>query len=104
MLVVETIATELRRRGVQQVFAIPGKESLRLCVELQRAGIELRAVRHETQAVMMADGFWRASGRLGVALLAQGAGFGNGVSGMACAAKARSGILVIAGDLLKSDG
>jgi len=104
MLVVEAIADELARRGVSYVFGIPGKESVRLGVELNRLGVQFCSTRHETQAVMMADGYWRASGKIGVALLAQGAGFANAVSGMACAAKARSGVVVIAGDLLKSDG
>jgi acetolactate synthase-1/2/3 large subunit len=103
MLVIEAIAHELNRRGVKYVFGIPGKESVRLGVELERLGVQFVSARHETQAVMMADGYWRASGRIGICLLAQGAGFSNGVAGMACAAKARSGIVVISGDLLMSD-
>lgn len=102
MLLVEAIAHELRQRGVRYVFGIPGKESVRLGVELERLEIAFVSARHETQAVMMADGYWRASGRLGVALLAQGAGLANGVGGMACAARARSGVVVVSGDLLKS--
>lgn len=89
---------------MRHVFGIPGKESVRLGVELQRRGIEFISARHETQAVMMADGHWRACGRLGVALLAQGAGLANGIGGMACAARARSGVLVVTGDLLKASG
>src|ERR1700730_7532707 len=103
MLAVEAMANELARRGVTHVFGIPGKESVRLGVELQRAGVQFYSARHETQAVMMADGYWRASGQIGIALLAQGAGFANAVSGIACAARARSGIVVIAGDLLMTD-
>jgi acetolactate synthase-1/2/3 large subunit len=103
MLVVEAIAHELSRYGVEYVFGIPGRESVRLGFELERLGVRFVSTRHETQAVMMADGYWRASGKIGVCLLAQGAGFSNGVSGMACAAKARSGILVICGDALTSD-
>lgn len=102
-MVVEAIADELARRGVQIVFGIPGKESVRLGVELASRGIGFCSTRHETQAVMMADGYWRASGKLGIALLAQGAGFANGVGGMTCAARARSGVVVISGDLLTSD-
>lgn len=103
MLAVEAIARELHRRGVRYIFGIPGKESLRLGVEMERLGAHFVSARHETQAVMMADGFWRASGQLGVALVAQGAGLANAVGGMACAARARSGVVVISGDLLRSD-
>ncbi len=103
MQVVEAIAHEIGRRGVKFVFGIPGKESVRLGVELQRLGVKFISTRHETQAVMMADGYWRATGEIGICLLAQGAGFSNGVSGMACAAKARSGVVVISGDLLMSN-
>jgi thiamine pyrophosphate-dependent acetolactate synthase large subunit-like protein len=104
MLVIEAIAHELSRRGVKIVFGIPGRESVQLGVELDRLGIEFCSARHETQAVMMADGYWRASGQIGVVVLAQGVGFANGAPGMACAAKAGSGIVVIAGDLLTSGG
>lgn len=103
MLAVESMAHELHRRGVRYIFGIPGKESLRLGIEAERLGIQFCAARHETQAVMMADGFWRASGEIGVALLAQGAGFANAIGGMACATRARSGVVVISGDLLRSD-
>jgi thiamine pyrophosphate-dependent acetolactate synthase large subunit-like protein len=103
MLAVEAIALELQRRGVKYIFGIPGKESLRLGVELERLGVTFVSARHETQAVMMADGYWRASGQLGVALVAQGAGLANAVGGMACVARARSGVVVISGDLLRSD-
>jgi thiamine pyrophosphate-dependent acetolactate synthase large subunit-like protein len=102
VLAVQAIARELKRRGVRHVFGIPGKESVRLGVELEALGITFCSARHETQAVMMADGYWRASGELGIALLAQGAGFANAVSGLACAAKARSGVVAISGDLLMS--
>ncbi|MDE3100657.1 MAG: thiamine pyrophosphate-binding protein [Chloroflexota bacterium] len=103
MRAAEGIARELARCGVRHVFGIPGKESLGLGVELERHGIPFVAARHETQAVMMADGEWRASGRLGVALVAQGAGLANTVGGLACVARARSGVVVISGDLLRSD-
>lgn len=103
MLAVEAIARELHRREVRYIFGIPGKESLRLGIEMERLGATFVSARHETQAVMMADGFNRASGHLGVALVAQGAGLANAVGGMACAARARSGVVVISGDLLRSD-
>ena len=103
MLVIEAIAHELSRRGVKYVFGIPGRESVRLGALLERLGVQFVSTRHETQAVMMADGYWRASGKVGICLLAQGPGFSNGISGMVCAAKARSGIVVICGDPLMSD-
>lgn len=103
MRAVEAVAGELRRRGLKYVFGIPGKESLRLGLELERRGVMFVSARHETQAVMMADGYWRASGELGVVLVAQGAGLANAVGGLACAARARSGVVVISGDLLRSD-
>lgn len=102
MLAIGAIAEALSDRNVKYVFGIPGRESVGLGAELERRGIHFVGTRHETQAVMMADGYWRASGEVGVCLLAQGPGFSNGISGMACAAKARSGIVVICGDLLMS--
>jgi thiamine pyrophosphate-dependent acetolactate synthase large subunit-like protein len=99
MLVVEALADLLVSQGVRHVFGIPGKESVRLAVELERRGVTFVSARHETQAVMMADGYWRASGQVGVALVSQGPGFANAINGLACALKARSGVVLIAGDL-----
>ncbi|GAA3942790.1 thiamine pyrophosphate-binding protein [Microbacterium soli] len=103
MLVAKLLARELAEAGAAFVFGIPGKESLRFCAELAEVGITFVGARHETQAVMMADGYWRATGRIGVALVAQGAGLSNAIGGMACAARARSGVVVVTGDLLKAD-
>lgn len=104
MQAIEALAHELRGRGLKYIFGIPGKESLRLGVAVERLGARFVAARHETQAVMMADGYWRAKGELGVALVAQGAGLANAIGGMACAARAKSGVVVISGDLLKASG
>jgi acetolactate synthase I/II/III large subunit len=102
VIVAKLLAKELADGGVRIVFGIPGKESLRFCAELSAVGIRFVGARHETQAVMMADGYWRTSGRVAVALVAQGAGLANAIGGMACAARARSGVIVVSGDLLKS--
>lgn len=102
MIVAKLLARELADAGAKYVFGIPGKESLRFCSELAAVGITFVGARHETQAVMMADGYWRASRTLGVALVAQGAGLANALGGMACAARAGSGVVVVTGDLLKA--
>jgi thiamine pyrophosphate-dependent acetolactate synthase large subunit-like protein len=102
VIVAKLLAKELADGGVRIVFGIPGKESLRFCAELSAVGIRFVGARHETQAVMMADGYWRTSGTVAVALVAQGAGLANAIGGMACAARARSGVIVVSGDLLKS--
>ena len=48
---------------------------------------------------MMADGYARASGKVGVASVHQGPGFTNTLTGLAEAAKARTPLIVLAADI-----
>jgi acetolactate synthase I/II/III large subunit len=94
----EAFAHELKRQGVTAVFGLVGNDTLKLAVELDRQGIAYYGTRHESGAVGMADGYSRASGELGVALISRGPGVMNGLTALATAAKGRSRLLMIAGD------
>ena len=61
--------------------------------------IRLITTRHEQAASFMADGYARASGKPGVALMVPGVGLYNAASGMATAYARSSPILVIAGQI-----
>ncbi len=68
----------LAREGVQFVFGLPGTTIMDLIDALgERTDIRYIAVRHEQVAAMMADGYARASGRLGVCLASRGPGAAN---------------------------
>jgi thiamine pyrophosphate-dependent acetolactate synthase large subunit-like protein len=98
MRVYEALARELQRCGVEVVFGLCGSETVKLCATLESIGVRFVGARHESQAVMMADGYARVTGRVGVTLANRGPGFTNALTSMICAAKAGSPVLVISGD------
>src|SRR5260221_4860887 len=98
MQVHEAIAEELVRRRVSAVFVLMGEDTMKLIVELTRRGVLIYGSRNEHAAVGMADGYARASGEVGVAILSRGPGLTQATNALVTAAKARSSIVVLAGD------
>ena len=71
----DQIVAALRAAGVELVFGLPGVHNLAVLEVAGRARpIRLVGVRHEQTAVYAADGYARATGRLGVALVTTGPG------------------------------
>ncbi len=82
----QAIVKCLQEEGIKTIFGFPGGAVLDLYDELFSAkGIEHVLVRHEQGAVHAADGYARATGEVGVALLTSGPGATNGVTGIATA-------------------
>ncbi len=75
----------LIEEGVETIFGYPGGVVLPLYDELYNAPIRHILVRHEQAAIHAADGFARASGKVGVCLATSGPGACNLVSGLATA-------------------
>lgn len=76
----------LQREGVEVIFGYPGGVVLPLYDTLpQYPGIRHILVRHEQGAAHMADGYARASGRMGVCLGTSGPGATNLVTGICTA-------------------
>jgi acetolactate synthase I/II/III large subunit len=74
----EAIVDAFVSNGIDHVFGLPGTTVMELIDALgRRAGIRFLSVRHEQAAAHMADGFWRASGRLAAALASRGPGVAN---------------------------
>ena len=96
--VYEAVVAELQRRGVEAVFGLLGEDVVKLGAEVDQSAIDFYTVRHEGTAVAMADGYWRACGRMGVALISRGPGLTNALTAIATAVKAQSRVLVITGD------
>ncbi|WP_028061679.1 thiamine pyrophosphate-binding protein [Candidatus Solirubrobacter pratensis] len=90
---------ELERAGVEVAFGLPGVHNLALWEALRSSSIRLVGVRHEQTAAYAADGYARATGRLGVALTTTGPGAANTLAGVGEAWASRSPILVIATDI-----
>jgi thiamine pyrophosphate-dependent acetolactate synthase large subunit-like protein len=95
----EVIVEVLRDAGVQVVFGLPGVHNLALWEALSRSEIRLVGVRHEQAAAYAADGYARATGRLGVAITTTGPGAANTLGAVGEAWASRSPILVIATDI-----
>jgi thiamine pyrophosphate-dependent acetolactate synthase large subunit-like protein len=89
----------LEEAGVEIAFGLPGVHNLPLWRELNGSPIRLVGVRHEQTAGYAADGYARASGRLGVALTTTGPGAANTLAAVGEAWASRQPILVIATDI-----
>ena len=75
----------LQEEGVETIFGFPGGAVIDLYDELLDSDIKHILVRHEQGAVHAADGYAKATGKTGVALLTSGPGATNGVTGIATA-------------------
>ena len=95
----QVIVSELERAGVEVCFGLPGVHNLALWEALRSSSIRLVGVRHEQTAAYAADGFARATGRLGVALTTTGPGAANTLGAVGEAWASRSPVLVIATDI-----
>ncbi|MBM4283795.1 MAG: biosynthetic-type acetolactate synthase large subunit [Deltaproteobacteria bacterium] len=89
-----------QREGVQHVFGYPGGAVIDIYDELTRCPqIKHFLVRHEQAAVHAADGYARASDRVGVALVTSGPGATNTVTGIASAYMDSIPIIVFTGQV-----
>jgi thiamine pyrophosphate-dependent acetolactate synthase large subunit-like protein len=95
----QVIVELLEREGVEVCFGLPGVHNLALWGALRGSSIRLVGVRHEQAAAYAADGYARATGRLGVALTTTGPGAANTLGAVGEAWASRSPVLVIATDI-----
>ena len=93
----EAVADVLQQAGVEHIFGVMGEDTAPLLVAAVDRGITYYAARHENQAVAMADGYSRVSGRMGVATFTSGPGFTNALSAITTGVRARSRLLLICG-------
>ncbi len=75
----------LKREGVDTVFGIPGGANLPTFDALYQSSIKVILTVHEQGAAHMADGYARATGKVGVCLATSGPGATNLVTGIATA-------------------
>ena len=81
----EIVVEALKREGVELVFGYPGGMALPLYDALYDSGIKHILTRHEQGAVHAADGYARATGKVGVCIATSGPGATNLVTGIATA-------------------
>lgn len=95
----QALVRTLEDLGVRLVFGLPGVHNLEIWNALGTSAIRLVGVRHEQAAVYAADGYARATGRLGVALVTTGPGAANTLGATGEARASGSPVLVIATDI-----
>jgi acetolactate synthase-1/2/3 large subunit len=94
------LVEKLRENRVKTVFGVPGGAVLPFLDELYKeSSIEFILTRHEQGAAHMADGYARATGRVGVAVATSGPGATNLATGIANAYLDSSPVLSIAGQV-----
>ena len=75
----------LKAQNVRCVFGMPGTQNIQIYDSLLRCGagvIDHYLVRHEYASTIMADGYARATGEVGVALTVPGPGASNASTGL----------------------
>ncbi len=89
----------LKEEGVDTIFGYPGGAIIDIYDELAKTDIHDILVRHEQAAVHAADGYARASGRVGVCLVTSGPGVTNTVTGIASAYMDSVPIVILSGQV-----
>src|SRR4030088_1492307 len=95
----EIVWATLEGEGVREVFGYPGGAILPIYDALRKFPIHHILVRHEQGASHMADGYARASGKVGVCIATSGPGATNLVTGIATAMLDSIPIVAITGQV-----
>ena len=96
----EALVRSLYREGVRVVFGLPGVQLYGVLAALRdEPRIRFITTRHEQATSFMADGYARAGGDFGVALVVPGPGLLNAMSGLSTAYSASSPVLMISGQV-----
>ena len=95
----EAIIESLKKMGVETIFGYPGGQTIPFYDMLYDSDINHILVRHEQAAAHAADGFARASGKVGVCLATSGPGATNLVTGIATSFMDSSPIIAITGQV-----
>jgi thiamine pyrophosphate-dependent acetolactate synthase large subunit-like protein len=93
------VAAALRDISDGTLFGLMGDDMAHVLAEVAAMpGVRYYGARHEWISVAMADGYARATGRLGVCVVSRGPGLTNSITGMVAARKAGSPVLIVLGD------
>ena len=93
----ELLCKSLESLGVRHVFGVPGTQSVVLYDALQRSNIRSVLSTHELSASFMANGYYRASGKIAPLVTIPGPGFTYALTGLAEALHDSAALLHIAG-------
>ena len=97
--VAAVIARDLAGYGARRCFGLLGTANFKISHALVEAGVELVSARHECNAASMADAYAKSTQELALVSVHSGPGLTNALTGIAEAAKSRTPLLVLAGDV-----
>jgi len=96
----EALVRSLYAEGVRAVFGLPGVQLYGVMAALRdEPRIRFVNTRHEQATSFMADGYARAGGTIGTALVVPGPGLLNAMSGLSTAYSASSPVLMLSGQI-----
>src|SRR3978361_2190745 len=98
----DIVCRSLVEEGVETVFGYPGGAVIPLYDAIPRYPFHHVLVRHEQMAAHMADGYARATGKVGVCIATSGPGATNLVTGIATAMMDSSPMVAITGNVVRS--
>jgi thiamine pyrophosphate-dependent acetolactate synthase large subunit-like protein len=93
------LARDLSALGARRCFGLLGTANFKISHALVEAGVEFISARHEGNAASMADAYAKATGELTLVSVHSGPGLTNAITGIGEAAKSRTPLLVLAGDV-----
>lgn len=96
----QMLVEALRLEGVKHIFGYPGGAVLYIYDEIyKQTHFQHILTRHEQGAIHAADGYARASGEVGVAIITSGPGFTNAITGIATAYTDSIPLVIISGQV-----
>jgi acetolactate synthase-1/2/3 large subunit len=95
----QMIIEAFKAEGVKVAFGYPGGAIMNLYDEIYKEDFRHILTRHEQAAIHAADGYARATGEVGVAIVTSGPGFTNAVTGLATAFTDSIPLVVISGQV-----
>ena len=99
LLVSDMLAKAFAAEGVDTLFTLMGDANMYWSATMSETpGVRVVHARHESCAVSMADGYARATGKVGVASTTCGPGFTQIMTSLTMAARANTPLVVFAGD------
>lgn len=100
----ELVCEALKEAGISCVFGLPGTQNVELYEALRGEGLRTIVATHELSASMMANGHYRASGRIAALATIPGPGFTWAMTGLAEAFLDSAALLHVVGQPAKGPG
>ncbi len=95
----QMVIEALQEEGVKIAYGYPGGAIMNVYDEIYKYKFKHILTRHEQAAIHAADGYARASGEVGVAIVTSGPGFTNAITGLATAYTDSVPMVVISGQV-----